>query len=124
MRWLWVGAGGFGGALARYGIDLWFVPRARGGFPWSTFLINVSGCFVLGVLMALFRYRLSLRPEVQLAITVGFLGAYTTFSTFAFQAMSLDREGARPLAAAYVGASVAVGLVAVYLGNWFGKLAA
>lgn len=107
-----VAAGGALGSLARFGVSE-ALPAAAAGFPWATFLVNVSGCFLLGLLMVLVldvwpSYRL-LRPFLG----VGVLGGYTTFSTYALEARDLMAAG-RPLTAfGYVGGSLLAGLVAV-----------
>jgi CrcB protein len=112
MRFLLVGAGGFLGAMARYAVGL-LVTRAAGGeLPFATFLVNVSGCFVLGFVMA----SADLEPAWRLLVATGFVGAYTTFSTFAFETDRLAATGALAWAVVNVAASVLCGLLAVRLG--------
>jgi len=89
--------------------------------PWGTFTVNVSGSFVLGVLIGVFAHRLNVPLWLQAGATVGFLGAYTTFSTFAFETMRLAQDGAVSLAALNLLASVGAGLLAVYAGTWAGR---
>src|SRR4051812_40717860 len=105
-------AGAFG-AVARYGLD-----RAIGsdGFPWGIFVVNVSGAFELGVLLTAMSDR-----GLRTAVTVGFLGAYTTFSTLSFQTYRLAADGSPGLAAANMLGSCAAGLAAVYLGVLAGR---
>lgn len=117
----WIGVGGFAGSISRYGVDRWFGEHARGAFPLSTFVVNVSGCFLVGLTTALFDERVHVDPTLRSAITIGFLGAYTTFSTFALQAMRLGEARAVAVAFAYVAASVLVGLIAVVVGAWIGR---
>ena len=121
MRALVVGIAGFAGAVSRYAIGAWVARRSPRGFPWATFVINVSGCFALGFLMALFAGRWVPDPDVRAALTVGFLGAFTTFSTFAYETVSLRDVGATTTAAVYVVASVALGLAAAWLGSVAGR---
>ena len=117
MRLGLLAVAGAAGALARYGIGQAVGPRS---FPWATLLINVVGSLALGfVLAGPIAARWS--PDVTTAIAVGFLGAFTTFSTFAYETTSLLRDD-RPLAAfAYVGASLAIGLAASALGYVIGR---
>ena len=116
MTALGVAVAGALGALARYGLTAAIGRPADGRFPWATFSINVSGSFVLGVLVALLTDRFSIDPSLRAALTVGFLGAYTTFSTFSLETVRLVEHGATGTAVAYVIASVAAGLAALYLG--------
>jgi CrcB protein len=121
VRVVWIGVAGFAGAVSRYSVEGWVSQRSRGAFPWGTFVVNVSGCFVLGFLFTLLTDRFLPHPTVRSAVTIGFLGAYTTFSTFAFETMRLAEDGARLLAATNVVASVVAGLAAVYAGVWLGR---
>lgn len=121
MRFLWVGAGGFAGAIARYAVDGFVSNRVRGAFPWGTFAVNVSGTFVLGLIFAALTERYLPHPTVRLALTTGFLGAYTTFSTYMFETMRLAEDGAKWMAAGNILAGVAAGLIAVVAGTWLGR---
>ena len=104
------------GALARYGLEGFVSRRQSGAFPWGTFVVNVSGAFALGLVFTLATDRWGLAPWLRSAITIGFLGAYTTFSTLSFETYRLAADRALGLAAANVLGSCAAGLVAVYLG--------
>ena len=117
MKSLFVGIGGFFGAIARYWIDGWISTRYRGDFPLATFVINVSGCFVLGFFMALAVERLAIDPRLRLFVGVGFVGAYTTFSTFEYETERLSSAGGAWISAANVALSVAAGFLAVWIGN-------
>ena len=121
MRTIWVGVAGFFGAIARYALGGFISERVGGAFPWETFVINVSGCFALGFIFTLLTERFLPHPTLRIALTVGFLGAYTTFSTFAFETMRLAEDGAVLFAALNVFASVGAGLLAVYAGTWAGR---
>jgi CrcB protein len=120
---LWVGLGGFLGANARYWISIWVQQRWGGSFPWGTFIINVSGCFILGLFMTLFaeRFEFEHAPALRLAVAVGFIGAYTTFSTFEYETASLVQTNADFLALANVIGSVVVGFIAVWIGMLVGR---
>lgn len=116
-RVLLVALAGALGAAARYGIGLAVGTRS---FPWATLGINVTGSFLLAfVLAGPLAARLS--PDLQVALAVGFLGAYTTYSTFSHEAVALWRAGRPGNAAAYVLASVVVGLGAAALGHAAGR---
>lgn len=114
---VWIGLGGWLGAFARYGLDRWVIHAVGARFPFGTLLINLLGCLALGLVGTLARDRLVAIPrEVWLFATYGFLGAFTTFSTFGFETWRM-LEDARPGAAlGYVLASVLGGLLACYLG--------
>jgi CrcB protein len=119
--WLAIALAGAVGALARYGLDGFVSRRAPGAFPWGTFVINVSGSFVLGLLFVLFTERISVDPWVRSGLMVGLLGAYTTFSTFSLETYRLLEDGAPGLAVANAFGSLAAGLVAVYAGIVLGR---
>lgn len=121
MRSLWIGLGGFLGAVARYQLDSLITRHHRSGFPWGTLVVNVSGCFLLGLLFTLSTERLDTNPALRVALTVGFLGAYTTFSTFSLQAVRLTELGHVAQALGYVGVSVAVGILAAWAGMSAGR---
>jgi CrcB protein len=105
------------GAPARYLVDGFVQYRTPGVFPFGTFVINVSGSFLLGVITGLALYH-GLAPLPRAAIGTGFCGAYTTFSTFSYETVRLIEEGAVRLAVANVAVSVAVGLAAAGVGLW------
>jgi CrcB protein len=111
-----IGVAGALGALARYGLEGAVSRRWPGAFPWGTFVVNVSGAFALGLVFVLLTEKVSVDPWLRSALTIGFLGAYTTFSTLSFESYRLIEDGAIGLALANTLGSVAAGLVAVYLG--------
>jgi fluoride exporter len=84
-------------------------------------VVNLSGCFLLGLITTLLTGRFLPRPQVRSALTIGFVGAYTTFSTFAYETLRLSEDGARGLALLNVTLSIVVGLVAVWLGTVVGR---
>lgn len=116
----WVGVGGFIGANARYLLGGWIAARWGAAFPYGTFVINITGSFILGVVMGLLEGHL-LSPTVRLAVAIGFVGAYTTFSTFTYETMRLVEDGSVLLALANVFGSVAVGLAATVAGLVAGR---
>lgn len=115
---LLVGAGGCVGAVARFLLSAWIGQRFGTAFPWATAAINVSGSFVLGLLLTLVLARLVSDPW-RLLIGVGFLGAYTTFSTFEYESARLGFSWA---ALGNLVGSVAAGYGAVWLGITLGRL--
>ena len=110
-----IAAGGIGGALARYGVAR-LVPVGTHAFPWATFWTNVSGSFLLGFGLVLLVERYPPSRYLRPFVAVGFIGAYTTFSTFVVEADLLVKDGHAGLALVYVTASVAAGLLAVWSG--------
>ena len=117
---LLIGAGGFVGAIARYLVDSEISQRFA-SFPWGTFAVNVSGSFMVGLLFALIIERAELPAELRGPLLIGFLGAYTTFSTLALESWRMIEDGAWLLAALNLGGSVAVGMVAVVGGLALGR---
>jgi CrcB protein len=116
-----VGVAGALGALARYGVGGLILSRGGRTFPWETFVVNVSGSFVLGFVFTVMTEQLTTAPWLRVAVTIGFVGAYTTFSTLTYETYRLLEDGALGLAAANVVGSVAAGLLAVYLGVVAGR---
>jgi CrcB protein len=116
-----IGIAGALGALARYGVGGLILSRNARAFPWETFVVNVTGSFVLGFAFTVMTEQLTTAPWLRTAITVGFVGAYTTFSTLSFETYRLLEDGALALAAANVLGSAAAGLCAVYLGVVAGR---
>jgi CrcB protein len=109
--------GGAIGAGLRYLVSAWFLQRFGPGVPYATFVINVLGCFCIGMIAELAKTRaFGITPLVRAFATTGILGGFTTFSTFAYESVTLLEDGAASLSALYVGASVVVGLIAAYAG--------
>lgn len=116
-----VGIGGFFGAIARYALALWIGQKWGRIFPLGTFFINISGSFLIGLIMPLFTERFMVNPQWRLFFAVGFLGAYTTFSTFEFETGGLIRDGEWALATLNVVLSVLAGFMALKLGDVIAK---
>jgi CrcB protein len=110
-------AGGAAGAVLRYMIGSAIAVRYAGRFPLGTFLINITGSFLIGLLMTLFTERSTLSPHWRLLLVTGVLGGYTTFSSFEYEALAATQAGAPWLGFIYVVSSVAAGFLAVWLGN-------
>ena len=122
MRYLLIGLGGFLGANARFLITVWSARTWGDLFPYGTLAINISGSFVLCFLAMALSERWLSYPNLRLALITGFLGSYTTFSTFSLETLQLLENG--PLAAGimYVCGSVVGGLLAGYAGFVVGRL--
>lgn len=116
MDYWWVGLGGFLGANLRYVLGRWLVERVGASFPYHTLSINVTGSFAIGVILTLLTERLVADPAWRLLLVVGFLGGYTTFSSYTYEGLSLLEAGQWLGALGYVLGSNAVGLGAAYLG--------
>jgi CrcB protein len=117
-----IGIGGFLGAISRYGVALWIGQRWGRSFPLGTFVINISGSFLIGLLMELFTERFMVNPQWRLLFVVGFLGAYTTFSTFEYETGTLLKDGEWMIAMLNVLLSVIVGFVALKVGEVVAKI--
>ena len=117
---LWVGLGGFLGANARYLVGGWVAARWGAAFPWGTFAANITGCFILGFFLSFAQERPWVAPSARLLFAVGFLGAYTTFSTFTYESFRLLQDGQLALAAFNIFGSLLAGLIAVFAGAALG----
>lgn len=109
--------GGFLGAVGRYGISSYLNDRTAGSFPAGTLAVNVLGCLAIGALMGLFEGRPGAPTNFQLFMTVGLLGAFTTFSTFGFEVIELLREARLVPALGAVLGNLILGCLAVVLGR-------
>lgn len=122
LQVLFVALGGAIGSAARYLVGGWFAVRFGAAFPYGTFVINVSGSFIIGFFLAFAQDRVSISPYWRLFFAVGFVGGYTTFSTFEYEAIRLLQDGEMLLAAVYLMGSVVTGGVAaiagIALGSW------
>ena len=116
-----IGVGGFFGAIARYLVDLNVSERTGGGFPWGTLTVNLSGAFALGVLFAITAERGILPAEIRGPVLIGFIGAYTTFSTLMLESWRLAETGAPLLGLANIVGSSILGIVAVAGGLAIGR---
>lgn len=113
---LLVASGGILGALARYMVSSLFARRGPVMFPWGTLSINLTGSFLLGFILAAPRHA-----DLVLFMGTGFLGAFTTFSTFKLENVQLIKRGKIKMAAAYLAFSYTVGILAALLGYWLAK---
>lgn len=119
-----ISLGAIAGALCRYYVTLWFVQRFGTGFPYGTFFINVTGCLGMGFFTTLALDRIGvISPEVRLLVATGFLGAYTTFSTYGIETVYLLRDRAFLIASLYWAGSAILGVMSVQLGVILARLA-
>jgi len=115
-RLLAVGLGGLGGTLCRYLLSGWVARRYGESFPAGTLVVNLTGCLLIGFLYHLLEERLLIDPILRTGILIGFLGAFTTFSSYGLQTFTLLRDGELLWSGAYVLASNLGGLVLVWIG--------
>lgn len=119
---LLVALGGAAGSVARYLLSKAIQNTAATAFPWGTMAVNVAGCLLIGLLYGLASGDgTRLGADLKLMLTVGFCGGFTTFSTFANESLTLAKTGDALLSAAYIGSSVALGMLAVMAGAQLAK---
>lgn len=117
-----VALGGAAGSVARYLLSKAVQDTAASAFPWGTMAVNVAGCLLIGLLYGLAADDgARLGADMKLMLTVGFCGGFTTFSTFANESLTLAKTGDALLSAAYIGSSVALGVLAVAAGAQLAK---
>jgi CrcB protein len=113
---LWVALGGAIGSAARYGVNVWSGRLLGAEFPWHTFIVNVVGCFVMGVLVELMALKLNVGNDTRAFLTTGILGGFTTFSAFSLDFAVLVERKSYGAAAVYGAGSVVLSLIAVFAG--------
>ena len=113
-----VALGGALGSLLRYFVAGAVQTATWPGFPWGIFVVNVSGCFAMGVIVELMALKLNFTPEIRAFLTVGILGGYTTFSTFSLDSVLLIERGHYSSAALYIGGSALLSILALFAGLW------
>ena len=116
QKYLWIAIGGSLGSLARYWVGATIADRMGTKFPYGTFVINITACVIIGFSLAFLGRRTGLNPAWRFLIPVGFVGAYSTFSTFEWETFVHLQTGDFLIAALYVSLSVLLGLLAVWLG--------
>ena len=119
---LLVGLGGGVGSILRYLCQKWINESYQNIFPLGTFLVNISGCFLIGVLYALGERSNVLSPQIRLLLITGLCGGYTTFSTFAFENFNLLRIADMSTFFLYTLGSVIAGIIAVFIGSFLIKI--
>ena len=121
MDFVWVAVGGAAGAVCRYGVGVWIVNRLGPDLPFHTLFVNVSGSLAVGALVVMLSERLVADPAWRLLLVVGFLGGYTTFSSFSFEVLTLIEAGRWLAATAYVLGSNGLGVLAAIGGVWIAR---
>jgi CrcB protein len=116
QKYLYIAVGGALGAIARYWVGSAVSGRMGIKFPYGTLLVNITACVIIGFSLTYLGKRADLNPAWRFLIPVGFIGAYSTFSTFEWETLSTMRSGAFFLAALYAGGSFVLGLAATWLG--------
>jgi len=122
QRLIYIGVAGLLGTLARYGLSGVVARRFGETFPAGTLVVNVTGCFFAGALAYLLQERFVVNPEMRIAAMIGFLGGFTTFSSFGLQTFTLLRDGELGLATINVVVSNVLGLFAVWAGYMLARL--
>lgn len=117
-----IGTGGFFGAISRYAVALWIGERWGRSFPLGTLVVNITGSFLIGLLMYLLAQKLLVNPLWRSLLVIGFLGAYTTFSTFEYETGNLVTDGELMYAAINVTASVIFGFAALKVGELIARI--
>ncbi|MED0708848.1 fluoride efflux transporter CrcB [Aneurinibacillus aneurinilyticus] len=122
MVYLFIGFGGMLGAVLRYGIGAWPGIQTETGFPLPTLLINLAGCFILAFFYTITLKRFTIHPHFRTSFGTGFIGSFTTFSTFGYETLELLQSGQYGLAVTYIAFSLIGGyflaLAGVVLGNY------
>lgn len=122
QKYLYIAVGGALGAMARYWVGEVMAGRFGTRFPYGTFVINLSACVLLGLSLEVLTRHLAVNPAWIYLIPTGFIGAYSTFSTFEWETFVHLQAGQIALAGAYVGLSIVLGLAGVGCGVWLGRL--
>lgn len=119
---IWIAIAGSCGAMSRYGIYLLTNRLYQGSFPWGTIAVNLSGCLLFGLIYSLSEHRLAISSETRFILLVGFVAAFTTFSTFAFENVEFLRHSQWFLLGLNISIQNIVGIVFVFLGTALGRL--
>ena len=121
-RYVMIAIGGALGSILRYQVATVVQSRIPAGFPYGTFVVNMSACVIMGFAMTLLTERLTLNPNWRFLIPIGFIGAYSTFSTLEYETFRAVSEGAQYVAAANVAGSFVAGYGALWLGVLLARL--
>lgn len=124
QKYLLIAAGGALGSIARYWVGSTISSRMGMRFPYGTLVVNIMACVLIGFSLTYLGRRADLSPAWRFFIPIGFIGAYSTFSTYEWETLSTLRSGAFLLAALYAAGSFALGVVAVWGGSWLAEIVA
>jgi CrcB protein len=121
-KWIGLAVAGVLGTLARYGLSGLVQRIAGAGFPWGTAVVNLTGCFLFGLLWTLLDGRIQVRPEIRTTVFIGFFGAFTTFSSFVAETASLMRDSQWVYAGANIIGQNVLGIVVLLAGMALGRM--
>jgi fluoride exporter len=121
QKYLFIAIGGALGSIARFWVGSTIAGRMGVRFPYGTLIVNLTACFVIGLTLTYMGRRADLNPAWRFLIPIGFIGAYSTFSTYEWETLSTLRSGAFMLAALYAGSSLVLGLIATWAGSVLGE---
>jgi CrcB protein len=122
QKYLLIAAGGALGSIARFWVGSTIAGRMGIKFPYGTLIVNLTACLIIGFSLTYLGKRADLSPAWRYFIPVGFIGAYSTFSTYEWETLSTMRSGAFFLAGIYAIGSLALGLIAVWGGSWIAEI--
>ncbi len=122
QKYLLIAIGGALGSIARYWVASTIGSRVGFKFPYGTLVVNLTACLVIGFTLTYMGKRADLNPAWRFLVPIGFIGAYSTFSTYEWETLSTMRSGAFVLAALYAGGSLILGLIAVWAGSMAGEV--
>lgn len=120
-KFVFIGLGGFLGSIARFGLASWVQTRTESLFPYGTMLVNIIGCFLIGLIMTLVQERYPADHTVRLFLVIGVLGGFTTFSSFSYDTFSLLKSGNVTAAGLNAFGSLFLCLLATWAGFWAGE---
>jgi CrcB protein len=120
-KYVFIGLGGFLGSIARFGLASVIQTRTESLFPFGTMAVNITGCFVIGLLMTLFQERIIVSENIRLFLIIGLLGGFTTFSSFSYDTFAMFRSGNFFGAGVNVIVSVMSCLIATWAGYYVGE---
>jgi fluoride exporter len=123
QKYLMIAAGGALGSIARYWVGTTIAGRTTPRFYFGTFVVNMTACLIIGFSLTWLGERTGMNPAWRFLIPIGFVGAYSTFSTFEYEMFTALQGGAFVMAALYVSLSVLLGLLAVWAGVWLARAA-
>jgi CrcB protein len=122
QKYLLIAIGGALGSIARFWVGSTIAGRMGMRFPFGTLVVNLTACLIIGFSLTFLGRRADLNPAWRFLVPIGFIGAYSTFSTYEWETLSTLRSGAFLLAALYAGGSFVLGLAAVWGGSWLAEI--
>lgn len=120
-KYVFIGLGGFLGSIARFWLASFVQNKTESLFPYGTMLVNISGCFVIGLLMTLFQEKIVVGQNIRLFVIIGLLGGFTTFSSFSYDTIALLKSGNFLSAGLNAGVSLFGCLIATWAGFYIGE---